>query len=94
MVFFGFFCIIAFASVLGNSGVIMDALYTDFVKRIGLRRLNRPFPAAMVFMFSTAAWLFFVGFLSERYWQQRLEPDEIPEYMESVWFAFISITTV
>lgn len=94
MVFFGFFCIIVFASVLSNSGVIMDALYTDFVKRAGLGCLRRPFPAAMVFMFSTAAWLFFVGFLSEAYWKDRLEVGETPEYMESVWFAFISITTV
>ena len=94
MVFFGFFCIVAFASVLANSGVIMNALYTDLVNRTGLRLLNRSFYAAMVFMCSTAAWLFFIGFLSHEYWKSRLVLDEPRDYMEGAWFAFISITTM
>ena len=96
MAVFGFISIIAFASILTNTGAVVDSLYEDFIERCKLKKyLGRPIYAATIFALLTVGWILFAAYCAYLFWDLRLPDDEsIPTLGDSMWFAYISILTV
>jgi hypothetical protein len=92
----GFLSILAFAGIVAGSGSIVAVIFDDMVTRCRLRILSRPLVALFFGGAITSAWTLFLGFRTYAWWKIRLPPlEEVPTmWWDSVWFAYISTTTV
>jgi hypothetical protein len=93
---FGFLSILAFAGIVAGAGSIVAVIFDDMVTRCRLRILSRPLVALFFWGAITSAWTLFLGFRTYVWWKIRLPPsEEVPTmWWDSVWFAYISTTTV
>jgi hypothetical protein len=89
----GFLSILAFAGILVNAGSIVTVIYEDLLGRCRLKSLTHPLVGCVLWAGISAAWTFFLADRTLVWWSNRLVDFEVDGW-DSVWFAFISTTTI
>jgi hypothetical protein len=89
----GFLSILAFGGILANAGSIVAVIYEDALSRSHLKIFRHSLIGAALWAGITLLWIFYVADRSLKWWSDRLEDFEVTR-LESLWFAYISITTV
>eukprot|EP00529_Nitzschia_sp_RCC80_P015114 CAMPEP_0113464224 /NCGR_PEP_ID=MMETSP0014_2-20120614/13087_1 /TAXON_ID=2857 /ORGANISM="Nitzschia sp." /LENGTH=709 /DNA_ID=CAMNT_0000356291 /DNA_START=95 /DNA_END=2224 /DNA_ORIENTATION=- /assembly_acc=CAM_ASM_000159 len=90
----GFVCIILFAAILGTTGHVIAAFYSDTVRRFNLTFLSWPIMTTVFWCMVALAWTVATAEYTFRWWGDRLEPEDQPDRNDAQWFAYISTTTV
>ena len=92
----GFLSILVFGGILVSSGSIVRVIFDDLVNRCNLRVLTRPLVAILLWGATAWGWMIVLATTTYRWWQIRLDEEEEKPTMwwDSVWFAYISTTTV
>ncbi|CAJ1954000.1 unnamed protein product [Cylindrotheca closterium] len=90
----GIACLILFAAVLGSSGYIILAIFDDFVDRFRLSRfLQYPSVGVLLWGGIWIGWAYGIATDADYWWAERL-PDFDVDRDDSLWFAFISTSTI
>jgi hypothetical protein len=89
----GFLSILAFAGILVNAGSIVAVIYEDLLARCCLKSLTHPLVGCVLWAGISAAWTFYLADRTLVWWNNRLIDFEVDPW-DSVWFAFISTTTI
>lgn len=93
----GFFGIFAFGAVSAAASQILTIVVEDLAGRCNVKSLkNRPLFGIIFWAGLVLLWIFFFASRSFRWWKDRLPDADQPyaDWWESVWFAYISTTTV
>ena len=90
----GFVCIILFAAILGTTGNVIAAFYSDTVRRFNLHFLSWPIMTTAFWCVVAFAWTVATAEYAFRWWADRLDPDDQPDRYDAQWFAYISTTTI
>lgn len=92
---FGLVSILLFGGILANTGNILNVIFDDMVSRCRLRILARPLVAIFLWAFIAAAWMLFLGWRTHVWWDERMLNEDVPSLAwDSLWFAYISTTTI
>jgi len=90
----GIACLIMFAAVLGSASYIILAIFDDFVSRFWMSRfLKYPLVGVGLWGGIWIAWAYGIAVGADNWWQERL-PDYDVYRDDSLWFAFISTSTI
>jgi hypothetical protein len=87
----GFVSMLAFGGILLNAGQVVAVIMDDVLNRKKLR--TSPLTVVVFWASVTTGWIFAIGKITRSWWNDRLEDFEY-EWWDSVWFAYISTTTV
>eukprot|EP00980_Cylindrotheca_fusiformis_P020276 scaffold7330_cov146-Cylindrotheca_fusiformis.AAC.15 len=90
----GTFSLILFAAVLGSTGYIILAIFDDLVNRFWLSRcLKHSIVGVVLWGTIWLCWSVLISTDSDNWWRARL-PDFDVDRSDSMWFAFISTSTI
>jgi hypothetical protein len=89
----GFLSILAFGGVLANAGSIVAVIYEDALARCHLKLFRHSWIGAGIWAGISVLWILYLADRTLDFWSDRLEDFEVTR-LESLWFAYISITTV
>jgi hypothetical protein len=89
----GFISVLAFAGIVSTAGSILNVIFEDTAAQCRLSFLTRRPFGCFWWAGISAAWTFFISYQSFVWWQTRLDEDYATRW-ESVWFAYISTTTI
>jgi hypothetical protein len=89
----GFVSILVFGGILARAGSIIRILFDDMVARCRFSILSHALVGCLFWGGISIIWTFFLGYQSFVWWDHRLEDSDVTRG-ESVWFAYISTTTV
>lgn len=90
----GTFSLILFAAVLGSTGYIILAVFDDFVSRFWLSKcLKYPIVGVLLWGSIWLCWSLLIATDADLWWQARL-PDFDADQSDTLWFAFISTSTI
>lgn len=92
---FGFLSILAFGFILSSSGAILSVIVDDVISRCRLHVLLRPLVSLFLWGIVAGGWIMILGIITSNWWNSRYGVEEAPtKWWDSVWFAYISTTTV
>ncbi|CAJ1954001.1 unnamed protein product [Cylindrotheca closterium] len=90
----GIACLILYAAVLGSAGYIILAIFDDFVARFWISHfLKYPLVGVGVWGGIWIGWAYGIAVGADNWWQERL-PDFEVDRGDSLWFAFVSTSTI
>jgi len=90
----GIACLILFAAVLGSSGYIITTIFDDFVSRLSFHRfVEHPLVGVLLWGGIWIGWAYAIAYGADAWWARRL-PDYDVTVNDSLWFAFISTSTI
>lgn len=94
----GLFSLILFGAVLGTSGYILLAIVDDLTRRIpwlGPQKwFHHPLFGALMWFIIWFSWLIIIGVDADLWWQNRLPEYHVETPRDTMWFAFISTSTI
>jgi hypothetical protein len=89
----GFLRILAFAGILLIAGSIVAVIYEDLLARCRLKSLTHPSVECVLWDGTSAVWTCYLADRTLIWWNNRLVDFEADRW-DSVWFAFLSTTTI
>ena len=89
----GWLTIVIFGGLSVVGGNVMGVMFDDFFRKIKLKSLTRASSGVIIWACISAGWTLFLGVLADNWWKKRI-PDDDTTINDSLWFAYISATTV
>jgi hypothetical protein len=89
----GWFTIVIFGGLSVIGGNVMEVVFDDLFRKIKLKSLTRASFGVIFWACTAAGWIVVQGILAYNWWKQRI-PDDDTTINDSLWFAYISATTV
>jgi len=90
----GIASLILFAAVLGSAGYIITTIFDDFVSRLTFAKfVQHPLVGVLLWGGIWIAWASAIAYGADIWWANRL-PDFDADVVDTMWFAFISTSTI